>query len=61
MRRPNVVDKRNVRLEEMMKEGYIPFRGGRPKRKNVISSDDVTNLTIALNSSKSFDDFLKNV
>ncbi|MBD3319712.1 MAG: hypothetical protein GF350_01300 [Chitinivibrionales bacterium] len=60
MKRPSVVDKRNIRLEEMMKKEYIPFLGGRPKRRKGISGDDITNLTILLNTSKNFDDFLKN-
>jgi hypothetical protein len=58
MEKRHVIDKRNVKLEEMMKKDYIPFGAGRPKRNTVISRDDEANLAIAINTSKSFDDFL---
>lgn len=40
---------------------YIPFLGGRPEREKLINSDDLLNLTIALNTSASLDDFLGKV
>ena len=61
MDKRNVIDKRSIRLEDVAKEGYIPFLGGRPKRKTVITHDDVINLSIVLNTSNSFDEFLKRV
>ncbi len=39
----------------------IPFLGGRPRREGVIGSDDLTNLLIALYSSKSFEAFLNQI
>ena len=39
----------------------IPAFRGRPKRKNVICSDDVINLKIALNASMSLEEFLDSV
>ncbi|MBD3392741.1 MAG: hypothetical protein GF418_11625 [Chitinivibrionales bacterium] len=61
MENRNVVDKRQVRLEELMREDYIPFLEGRPGRDTVLSTDDVTNLKIALNTSLSFEEFLEHV
>ena len=57
----NVYDKRYIRLEEVGREEYIPFLGGRPHRDNVISEDDITNLIIALNTAKSLEVFLEQV
>lgn len=59
MKRPKVVDHRRVKLEGINKKDYIPFLAGRPNREKIIKNDDVVNLTIALNSSKSFEEFLK--
>jgi len=39
----------------------IPFLGGRPKRDKPIKRDDIVNLQIALNSSKSFEEFLNQI
>jgi hypothetical protein len=57
----NVYDKRYVRLEEVGRDEYIPFLGGRPSREKIISEDDITNLIIALNTAKSLDVFLEQV
>jgi len=59
MEKRNVLDKRQVKLENIMKEGYIPFLSGRPDRNTVIGSDDVLNLRIALNTTGSVEEFLK--
>ena len=59
MKRPKIVDHRRVTLEDVNKKEFIPFLGGRPNREKIIKSDDIINLTIALNSSKSFEEFLK--
>ncbi len=61
MEKRHVIDKRKVKLEDLMKNGYIPYMAGRPKRERVISADDLTNLAIALNTSASIDDLLKKV
>ncbi len=37
---------------------YIPFLKGRPRRTEQISSDDVHNLLIALNTGLKFEEFL---
>ncbi|MBD3314410.1 MAG: hypothetical protein GF344_01370 [Chitinivibrionales bacterium] len=58
MPKRNVIDKRKIRLKEVMDENYIPFLGGRPKRNTIISDDEVLNLSIALNTSKNLDEFL---
>jgi hypothetical protein len=57
----NMYDKRYVRLEEVGKEEYIPFLGGRPHRETVISEDDIMNLVISLNTAKSFEMFMEQV
>lgn len=59
MENNNIIDKRPIRLEDIMKEGYIPFLGGRPERENIISEDDIINLRINLNITSSVEEFLK--
>jgi len=61
MEKRKVVDKRSVRLEDFDKPDYIPFLEGRPHRETVISGDDMTNLAIALNTSSSLEELLKNM
>jgi len=60
-RKNNVYDKRNVKLDEMLRDGYIPFLEGRPGRDFSITEDDVTNLIIALNTADSLNEFVKQV
>jgi hypothetical protein len=54
-----IVDKRSVRLEELMKKDYIPFLGGRPNREKIIGPDDIMNLIITLNLESSAEEFEK--
>jgi hypothetical protein len=61
MKKSNVVDNRRFKLEDIKKKDYIPFLGGRPERIKVIQHDDILNLSIALNTEKSFEKFLKNI
>jgi hypothetical protein len=61
MENSKVVDKRQIRLEDLMKPGYIPFLGGRPKRQTVITADDVTNLSIALNTTMSVEELITKI
>ena len=61
MEKKRVVDKKHARLEEVMNGDYIPFLGGRPKRTTVISVDDILNLRILLNTTKSVEEFLKKI
>ena len=56
---PKVTDKRAVRLESILSGNYIPLFEGRPKREEIINEDDKLNLEIALNSAKSWEDFLR--
>ncbi|MBN2036774.1 MAG: hypothetical protein JW768_08545 [Chitinispirillaceae bacterium] len=58
MENKKIVDKRQIRLEEVMKPDYIPFLGGRPERLTVIRMDDIVNLKIILNTTKSVEEFL---
>lgn len=59
MKKPNIIDKRQVRLEDFNKPDYIPFLGGRPNRITVINSDDCINLSILINTTTSVDELLK--
>jgi hypothetical protein len=61
MKRRHVVDKRSVKLESVAREDYIPFMGGKPDRNTVIDTEDVTNLIISLNTSKSLEEFVETV
>ena len=58
MKKPNIIDKREVRLEDFKKPDYIPFLGGRPNRTTIINSDDCIDLSILLNTSTTVDDLL---
>ncbi len=57
--RKNVVDRRSIKLEHVLKSDYIPFLAGRPDRENPIGKDDMVNLEIVLNTSKTIDEFLQ--
>ncbi|HUI94062.1 MAG TPA: hypothetical protein VLX68_17620 [Chitinivibrionales bacterium] len=57
----HVIDKRSIKLEDVLKKDYIPFLGGRPKRESIISKDEITNLEITLNTCKSVEEFLSKV
>jgi hypothetical protein len=59
MDKKRIVDKRQIRLEEVMKPDYIPFLGGRPERLTVIRTDDIVNLKIILNTAESVEEFLR--
>jgi hypothetical protein len=61
MEKKPVVDKRSIRLEEVMKKDYIPFLGGRPDREKVIGLDDVLNVRINLNVAMTVEDFIKSI
>jgi len=57
----NVIDKRSIKLENVLKPDYIPFLSGRPNRDSVIGNDDLMNLEIAFNTTNSVDEFLKTI
>ncbi|NLD92917.1 MAG: hypothetical protein GX639_09640 [Fibrobacter sp.] len=54
----NVIDERPVGTVSPAKT-RIPFLSGRPERETIISVDEITDLTIVLNITKSVDEFLK--
>ena len=56
-----VIDKRSIKLEDVMKKDYIPFLGGRPDNEKVFCADDIINLAIILNTSKSVEEVLEKV
>lgn len=49
-----------MRMENARKveEKVIEFLGGRPERETVINDEDITNLKIALETSKTLEQFL---
>lgn len=55
----NIVDKRSIKLEDVLKPDYIPFLAGRPPREKVIGADDIINLKINLNTCNTVEDLLK--
>jgi hypothetical protein len=61
MENRHVVDKRSIKLEDVLKKDYIPFLGGRPKRETIINKDDIMNLEITLNTCASVEEFLAKV
>lgn len=61
MKKRHVADHRRIKLENIQKKDYIPFLEGRPKRKKIMSNDDIANLSIALNTCKTLEEFLKQV
>lgn len=56
-----VSDRRRVKLEEIMREGYISLYSGRPKRDDTINSDDISNLKIALETTNDINVFVQQV
>jgi hypothetical protein len=57
----HVIDKRSIKLEDVMKKDYIPFLGGRPERGTIIGKDDILNLEITLNICTTVNDFLTKI
>ena len=58
MEKKQVIDKRTIKLENILKKDYIPFLKGRPERNTAIRTDDIANLKIALNTAKNFNEFI---
>ncbi len=61
MEKRHVVDKRSIKLENVLKSDYIPFLGGRPIRDKVIGKDDILNLRIILNTLSTVDEFVAKI
>ena len=58
MERRKILDKRQVKLEDIMRSDYIPFLEGRPDRDTVIGKDDLSNLKITLNLYHTVDELI---
>jgi hypothetical protein len=61
LEKKKVIDRRSVKLENVMKPDYIPFLSGRPNRETIIGKDDLMNMAIALNTTDSVEEFVKNI
>jgi hypothetical protein len=61
MEKKNVIDRRSIKLQDVMSKDYIPFLGGRPAREKVIGADDLLDLEIAINTSSTLDEFLSRI
>ena len=59
LQKKKVVDRRSVKLENVLKPDYIPFLSGRPNRENAIGKDDLMNLAIVLNTTDTVEEFIK--
>ncbi len=57
----NLMDELNVMLAKAMEDEYKKLFRGRPKRNSEINYEDIINLKIALNCSKSLEEFLSQV
>lgn len=58
MEKPNTIDKKPSSSKDYKKDNHIPFLGGRPQRDTIISLDEITDLRINLNITKSVEEFL---
>ena len=61
MDKKHVVDKRSIKLEDVLKADYIPFLSGRPERETVIGKEDLMNLEIVLNTTKTVEEFITKI
>jgi hypothetical protein len=61
MEKKHVVDKRSIKLEDVLKPDYIPFLSGRPERETVIGKEDLMNLEIMLNTTKTEEEFVTKI
>jgi hypothetical protein len=61
LERKRVVDKRTIKLEDLLKPDYIPFLSGRPERETIINEDDLMNLEIMMNTTNSVEDFVQKI
>lgn len=57
----DTLDKPMIQPDQLTKNHFIPFLQGRPVREGLINNEDIINLKIALNTSKSLQDFLLQV
>lgn len=61
MEKKHVIDKRSIKLEDVLKADYIPFLSGRPERETVIGKEDLMNLEIVLNTTKTVEEFIAKI
>lgn len=54
----NINDKRSTKLDHVLAADYIPFLQGRPVRDCIIGKNDLLDLKIILNQTKSIQDFV---
>lgn len=61
MRRRTLMEELHIMLAKAMKEERLKLFRGRPARDTEINKEDIINLKIALNSSKTLEEFLEQV
>jgi|GEM_PF-5485441 len=54
----NFINNAKNKKNNELRNKSIPFKSGRPARDTVITDEDRINLSIALNTTKSFEEFL---
>jgi hypothetical protein len=61
MRKRNTLENQPLPLETTLTDKSIPFLGGRPDRLDIISEDEILDLKITLNITKTVDEFLETI
>jgi hypothetical protein len=61
MEKKHVKDTRSIKLEDVLKSDYIPFLSGRPERETVIAKEDLMNLEIVLNTTKTVEEVITKI
>ena len=61
MRKRNTLENQPLPLETTLTDISIPFLGGRPDRIDIISEDEILDLKITLNITKTVDEFLETI
>ncbi|MGD9201875.1 MAG: hypothetical protein PVI26_09950 [Chitinispirillia bacterium] len=61
MKKPDMIDYKEIKTSRLKRRSIIPFMQGRPARNTIIQKDDIINLIIMLNTCKSLNEFLNKV
>ena len=61
MAKENLYDELQKILNKALSKNHIPLFEGRPKREQIINNDDLLNLEIIINTSKTLDEFISKI